>query len=147
LCKKFNVSRESVETAANAVLENLIVNAQANGATSFAEKERIESYASLFEMELDLEIGQDKEVQIAPGMKVCLTGSPPAEEEFAHLTKSELRKVLASHGLEEVPSITKKCQLVVAFNKESLSGKAKRARELGIPVISSQEFLEIVDEH
>jgi NAD-dependent DNA ligase len=111
------------------------------------EKEKIENYASLFKMELDLDISQDKEVLIVPGMKVCLTGSPPAVEEFAHLTKAELRKVLISHRLEEVPSITKKCQLVVAFNKESLSGKAKRARELGIPVISSQEFLEIVDEH
>lgn len=146
LCKKFNISRESAATAAKAVLENLIANAEANGTTSLVEKEKIENYASLFKMELDLEIGQDKEVLIVPGMKVCLTGSPPAEEEFAHLTKSELRKVLTSHRLEEVPSITKKCQLVVAFNKESLSGKAKRARELGIPVISSQEFLEIVDE-
>lgn len=61
-------------------------------------------------------------------------------------TKSELRKVLERHGFEELASLNKKCQLVVAFNKESLSGKAKKARETGIPVISSKEFLELLGE-
>jgi NAD-dependent DNA ligase len=121
-------------------------NAEANGTISSSEKLLIEGYASQFNIELVIEIGHESEVEILPGMKICLTGSPPAGEEFNFLTKSELRKVLLRNGLEELPSFTKKCQLIVAYNKESLSGKAKKARELGIPVISSEELLQILGE-
>lgn len=146
LCGKFDVSQNTVIQAAEAVVANLIGNAEANGAVSEKEKNQIESYASQFGFGVNIEIARDSEVKLIPGMKVCLTGAPPAEDRYIHLMKSELRKTLERHGLEELPSFTKKCQLVVAFNKESLSGKAKKARELGIPVISSEEFLELLGE-
>jgi DNA polymerase-3 subunit epsilon len=38
----------------------------------------------------------------------------------------------------------KKCDLVVAADKSSMSGKAKKARDYGISVISVQEFLALV---
>ena len=146
LCEEFGVSQAKIDAAAKAVVSNLMKNAEANGTISSSEKLLIEGYASQFNIELVIEIGHESEVEILPGMKICLTGSPPAGEEFNFLTKSELRKVLLRNGLEELPSFTKKCQLIVAYNKESLSGKAKKARELGIPVISSEELLQILGE-
>jgi ABC-type sugar transport system substrate-binding protein len=35
--------------------------------------------------------------------------------------------------------------LVVAEDKSSSSGKAKKAREYGIPVISVKEFLDVIE--
>ncbi|MEX2374250.1 MAG: hypothetical protein WD942_01525, partial [Dehalococcoidia bacterium] len=55
-----------------------------------------------------------------------------------------LRVVATTLGLEETQSVTKgKCDLVVAFDLSSMSGKAKKAREFGKPVISSAEFLSL----
>jgi energy-coupling factor transporter ATP-binding protein EcfA2 len=146
LCEKYNLQQGLVQVSAEAVLANLKKNAEANGAISPEEKRRIEKYASQFGLEPYVEIGGESKVELLPGMKVCLTGAPPAEDKYILFTKSELRKVLERHGFEELASFNKKCQLVVAFNKESLSGKAKKAREIGIPVISSKEFLELLGE-
>jgi DNA polymerase-3 subunit epsilon len=44
-----------------------------------------------------------------------------------------------------VSSVTKKtCDLLVAADKSSLSGKAKKARDYGIPVISVSEYLDSI---
>ena len=50
-------------------------------------------------------------------------------------------------GFVPVDSVTKKaCDLVVAANKASMSGKAKKARDFGIPVISVEEFLAFLNQ-
>jgi NAD-dependent DNA ligase len=144
LCEQFEVKQESIQIAAKAVVSNLKMNAEANGTINTTEKVRIDNYASQFGIEVDIKVSQNNTIHLFSGMKVCLTGSPPDQEAFKMLIKSELRKILTQHGLEELPNFTKKCELVVAFNKESMSRKAKKARELGIPVISSEEFLKLL---
>ncbi len=47
----------------------------------------------------------------------------------------------ASYGLQAVESVTRKgCDLVIAADLASMSGKAKKARDWGIPVMSVQDF-------
>lgn len=141
---QYKVGTDSIVVAAQEVLNSLTVNASSNGEISEYEKQRIHKYGGQFGLQVEIEIKQASKIQLHSNMTVCLTGAPPSEEEFTHLMKPQLTKALLAKGLVEVGSVTKKCDLVVAYNKESLSGKAKKARDVGIPVISSEEFVELL---
>jgi len=81
---------------------------------------------------------------IAAGQRVCFTGSAVAPDGTA-ITREELECLAASAGLQPVGSVSKKgCDLLVAADTSSLSGKAKKAREYGIPVMSVADFLRVV---
>lgn len=76
------------------------------------------------------------------GQRVCFTGA--ATVNFEALERRTLEAMAAKMGLQPVASVTKKgCDLVVAADVASMSGKAQKARDLGIPVMSVVEFLEM----
>jgi len=79
--------------------------------------------------------------QIGNGQRVCFTGSA-VDAHGAAVSRAELECLAASAGLQPVSSVSKKgCDLLVAADTSSASGKAKKAREYGIRVMSVQEFL------
>ena len=58
-----------------------------------------------------------------------------------------LEELARNRGLAPVGNVTKKyCDMVIAAEASSMSGKAKKARELGFPVKSVAEFLEWCDQ-
>ena len=78
------------------------------------------------------------------GLRVCFTGS--AVVDGVALERKELEALAAVKGLQPVGSVTKKaCDLLVAADPASTSGKAKKARDYGIPVMGIEEFLAQVD--
>jgi len=87
-----------------------------------------------------------REVVLSAGMRVCLTGEPPSGADYALLNKASLRRLIEIAGMIEVNSVTKKnCDLLVAFNAASMSGKAKKARELGKPIIDAAMFSKLLE--
>jgi DNA polymerase-3 subunit epsilon len=81
---------------------------------------------------------------ITTGQRVCFTGSAVGPDGTA-ITREELECLAASAGLQPVGSVSKKgCDLLVAADTSSLSGKAKKAREFGIPVMGVSDFLRVV---
>ncbi len=77
---------------------------------------------------------------VREGMRVCFTGKAIFNGES--YDRSELEVIAASKGLQPVSNVTKKgCDLLVAADPSSMSGKAKKARDWGIPVVSIEEFL------
>ncbi len=75
--------------------------------------------------------------ELEPGLKVCFTGK-------AAVGRPELEQMAVRASLEPVPSVTKKCGLLVAADPLTQSGKARTARKHGIPVIGADEFLHLV---
>jgi len=74
------------------------------------------------------------------GMRVCFTGSGSIGGQ--PMERRDLEALAAARGLQPVASVTKKgCDLVIAADPSSASGKAKKARDWGIPVISIEDFL------
>lgn len=80
-------------------------------------------------------------VTLEPGMTVCFTGVPvdPHGQEVG-------REQLVDHarrlGLTPVSSVTKsRCQLLVAADVHSQSGKAGKARRFEIPIVDASTFL------
>lgn len=76
-------------------------------------------------------------IHLDEGDLVVLTG------EMDH-PRSFYEEVLAKTGIVCWPSVTKKVKAVVAADVNSQSGKAKRARLLGIPVLSVEDVMEAV---
>ena len=77
----------------------------------------------------------------APGTRICFTGQA-RDASGNEIDREALHERAIAAGFIPVDSVTKKeCQLVVAADKSSMSGKAKKARDYGIPVISIEEFL------
>lgn len=82
--------------------------------------------------------------RIKRGQRVCFTGTA-VDQDGNHLERSMLEATAAASGLQPVSGVSRKsCDLLVAADVASSSGKAKRARDLGIPVISAGEFLELI---
>lgn len=65
---------------------------------------------------------------LAPGDKIVLTGDMSRD-------RSDIETALRSAGFVPHPAVTKTVRLLVAADPDSLSGKAKKARSYGIPVV------------
>jgi DNA polymerase-3 subunit epsilon len=82
--------------------------------------------------------------ELTAGMRVCFTGAAIGSD-GSPIERDELERLAAANGLQPVSSVTKKsCDLLVAADPESASGKAQKARQYGVPVISIGEFLKAV---
>lgn len=84
------------------------------------------------------------DVQMAGGERVCFTGE--VRHADRHVTREELELRASLMGMVPVASVTKKgCDLVVAADPSSMSGKAKKARDFGIPVVSPNSIPGLLD--
>jgi len=70
-------------------------------------------------------------VELVEGAQIVLTGEMQRPREHWHA-------LLVARGYVPRPAVTKKIALVAAADPDSLSGKAKKAREYGIPVVGEQ---------
>ena len=84
----------------------------------------------------------DQVVDLFKGMQVCFTGFPlDGPDGYFSLVA-----VARSIGLEEVRDVSsRRGHLLVALDRASISRRAKKARELGIPLIDVTAFLDLVE--
>lgn len=83
----------------------------------------------------------DEAVLFSNGTRVCFTGEARAKD-GSIIMREFLQELAIKRGLVPVDLVTKKsCELLVAVDKSSQSGKTKKARKFGILVISLSEFL------
>ena len=73
------------------------------------------------------------------GSIICLTGSMDPD-------KATIGSLLSGFGVLISESVSKKTSAVVAADRDSLSGKANKARQYGIPIYSSEEIWRIYSE-
>lgn len=71
------------------------------------------------------------------GKSFCFTGA-------MEYKRKDLQDMVTANGGTNLDSVTKTLTYLVMQDKNSASGKAKKARELGITLISPEEFLEMV---
>jgi len=78
---------------------------------------------------------------LAVGSKVCFTGVATTMSGNT-IPRSELESMAAKVGLHPVNSVTKRgCDFLIAADDATMSGKAKKAREWGIEVLSVDKFI------
>ncbi|NLE79948.1 MAG: hypothetical protein GX610_10280, partial [Rhodococcus sp.] len=82
------------------------------------------------------------------GLRVCFTGDGAVDLNGRPVTREELEIACVTAGLEPVGSVTmKKCDLLVAVDPASLSGKAQNAHRYGTPIATAGAFLDALRHH
>ena len=83
----------------------------------------------------------EEDRQIFEGIQFVITGSV---NHFAN--RNAVKEVIESKGGKVTGSVTSKTNCLINNDTASTSSKNKKARELGIPIISEEEFLEMLRE-
>ena len=105
----------------------------------FAVEDQREEFFRLLEEVKIPEEETTQEAQIFAGMNFVITGSV---EHFAN--RNEVKEVIESKGGKVTGSVTSKTNWLINNDVESTSSKNKKARELGIPIISEDTFLKMI---
>lgn len=107
----------------------------------FSSELHVENFRNLLkELSLTKET-VDRLEQIFAGMNFVVTGSV---HHFAN--RNEVKEVIEQRGGKVTGSVTSKTNYLINNDTQSSSSKNKKAKELGIPVISEEEFLELLGE-
>ncbi len=127
-------------------LQSIISAAQRDGVITEAEHSMIGAIATALgvdTVEIPEVTERSKSGPLSPGMRVCFTGEAIVNGQ--KIDRTDLETQATQVGLQPVSSVTKKgCDLVVAADPSSMSGKAKKAREYDKPVMSIADFVEQV---
>jgi len=83
-------------------------------------------------------IKQEIAVGSLTGKSFCFTGA-------MEYKRKDLQDMVTAQGGTNLDSVTKNLTYLVIADPNSTSGKAKKARELGITLISPEQFLEMVN--
>lgn len=72
------------------------------------------------------------------GKKFCITGT-------LTMKRSDLQKLIKTNGATAVSSVSKATDFLITNDKESSSSKFKKAKDLNIPIISENDFMEMLN--
>jgi DNA polymerase III subunit epsilon len=126
-------------------LDSFIQAALRDGVITIQEREMIEMVGKALKLPVLIpdvpQAIQANEDNLSVGKRVCFTGEAAGFSGNA-IHRADLEALAAKVGLHPVGDVTKKgCDLLVAADTSSMSGKAKKAKEYGIPVISVEKFI------
>lgn len=106
----------------------------------FASEEHVRQFRDLLgELVIPEEVSEEKK-QIFAGVNFVITGSV---EHFAN--RGEVKELIESLGGKVTGSVTSKTNYLINNDAASTSSKNKKANELGVPIISEERFLEMVN--
>lgn len=83
---------------------------------------------------------ESSQEQVFAGLTFVITGSV---EQFAN--RSEVKAFIEARGGKVTGSVTKKTSYLINNDTTSTSSKNKKARELGIPILSETDFLKLTE--
>lgn len=105
----------------------------------FADEENNRRFDNLLrELRIEREVVSEEE-QALSGKVFVITGSV---HHFAN--RNEMKELIESKGGKVTASVTSKTDYLINNDAASTSSKNKKAKELGIPIISEEEFLEMM---
>ena len=104
----------------------------------FADAENKELFEKLLN-EVEIEVVENNNPQIFAGVNFVVTGSV---EHFAN--RNEVKAVIEARGGKVTGSVTSKTSYLINNDKMSTSSKNKKATDLNIPIISEDEFIEML---
>ena len=105
----------------------------------FADAEHRELFEKLLKEVKLPEEQEDVGEQTFAGMNFVITGSV---EHFAN--RNEVKTLIESKGGKVTGSVTSKTNYLINNNVESTSSKNKKAKDLGIPIITEEDFLRML---
>jgi len=148
LARELGMSAQDVESAHRRYFDELVGAAVRDGMVTDDEAHLLERLAVVLGLPGEAVAaakatcgGSGASVLLVSGMTVCFTGEA-CHTDGTELPRDLLCQLAESFQLRPVSSVTKSgCDLVVAADPSSLSGKAEKARKWGIPVVDVMDFL------
>jgi DNA polymerase-3 subunit epsilon len=140
------MSKEQVRGLHHLYLNHLFVIAMEDGELSSEEQSDLEHVAELLDVQdwgervaltnsvESTRLFEKFDVSISSGMSVCFTGT------MSH-SRGELEQLAREHGLMVKQGVSRILDLLVVADADSVSGKARKARDLGVQIIAEQVFL------
>ena len=144
ICQHFGHDMETIRSSSIETLseiEGLGAVIAASVHNYFADETNAAAVDALL-AEVNIAVPQENtEEMTLTGKTFVITGSV---EHFAN--RSELKAFIEERGGKVTGSVTKKTDYLINNDTESTSSKNKKARELGIPILSEEAFLELADQ-
>ena len=143
LASTLGISDEQRHQAHRSYLLSIIAAAKRDGIVTDSEQKLIARIAETLGI-TDVPVPQVTQLPAASslsnGMRVCFTGSAIVTGE--PVPRSSLEETAALAGMQPVGTVTRKgCDLLVAADPSSRSGKTRKAHDYGIPVMAVTDFL------
>ncbi len=143
ICRKFNYNWEDIEKADySQLLEiNGVGEVMANAYVSFFNDGRNQSVIKdiLGEIELEAALVPSETEMTFSNINFVITGSV---EHFAN--RNEIKNLIEQKGGKVTDSVTSKTNYLINNDVLSNSSKNKKAKELGIKIITENEFIEML---
>jgi DNA polymerase III subunit epsilon len=145
------LSAEEAGRAHRQYLASLLAVAQADAVVTERERRDLECVAELLGEELD---GTDLPEPSSPtpsqtgsmrGLTVCFTGALECRLGGEKITRERAQELATNAGLVVHSRVTKSLDVLVCADPESMSGKAKTAREYGTRVLAETAFWPLID--
>lgn len=143
LCRQFDFDFEKMRHASEEELTAVdgIGTVLADAWISYFESEKNKRLVDDLLAELTIEQeSPSAETAIFAGMTFVITGSVT---HFAN--RKELQSVIEARGGKATGSVTSKTTYLINNDVTSNSSKNKRAKELGIPILSEEDFLKLLE--
>jgi len=144
--EELGLSREEVLDIHLDYLRQLAVEAWADGVVTAAEREHLHDIAvqlavdpeSVDELLAEPVYGEVEDTGLRHGDRVSFTGA-------LTLGRDTWEQRARAAGLD-VGGVTRRSALLVAANPDSMSGKARRARDFGVPIVDETTFARMLSE-
>jgi len=151
LAQDLGLGEQGRARAHRAFLDGLIEAALEDRVVTDEEFAQLLRVAALLEVEADVVFSRTNpyrmragNVDLRPDMSVCFTGSAQWPN-GRPIERDDIEEHARRNGLRPVDSVTRKdCDLLVAADTASMSGKAKLAQKYGVPVASVPDFLDSI---
>ncbi|MFR5602307.1 MAG: NAD-dependent DNA ligase LigA [Lachnospiraceae bacterium] len=143
LCKAFQNDLQKMCRATSEELTAVdgIGQVLADGWTAYFADEKNRQVVDRLVAELEIQKEESQELeQIFLGMTFVITGSV---EHFAN--RKELQAVIEARGGKAAGSVTGKTTYLINNDTTSGSSKNKKAKELGVPILSEEDFLRLLE--
>lgn len=142
LAERLGLSNQQVGRIHELYLAGIIKAAQRDGRISEAEHSiltRIQSSLSAMGVRIPPITERKHTLRNIQANTVCFTGEVVVGG--CVYTRIHMESIAALHGLAPKNTVSRDCDLLVTADPASNSGKARRARELDIPMVSASEFI------
>lgn len=147
-----NISPSQVQEAHAVYFQNCVSRALADGRIDQSEENDLARVAVLLgiepeqipELTATAPAPQTVQENALEGMTICFTGEVDATVNGRPVTRRELTDAAISRGMVPKSGVSRKLNLLVTADPYSLSGKARKARELGTRIITAAAFLAMI---
>jgi len=146
--KRFGLSASRVHGCHHLYLATLVRSAKADGVVTAEERRDLQLVADLLgiaasALDALLPVGRaaaPPAVAALLGKRICFTGESACKVNGFLLTRVLAEELAERKGVLVVSAVSKRTDFVVAANLSTASGKARKAREYGIPFLSERDF-------